>query len=600
MTKEHSLLICEIGPIFDFVRHSRKTKDYWSASFLFSYIMAEVIKALQKEADANIFRPNVKNELLVTGKGKASAGSIPDQVFAIIPTSKKKDIGGIIENAKSQAIESLIPKIKAVVGDCAIVSQEVIDYINIFYIFHDLSDASLSHSENLEGERKIKARGMVRVFKPLTGESIPKWKKCNLCGDRESVYQKTIGEDSDGFFKEERICSVCMFKRFLPDALKKLDTLKDIVVEPAFDSTTDIAAVPFFQHVKQLQEHFGDSSDEIKTLQTLYCQCAEEYKDAALVALKKKCVGFDQDFGRCVYRSEDQPSASLKKLRKAFEETEEKMKQGNGDYVPLAWLKRPFYAIVYMDGDNMGNAIKDNKDRFSDYVGAVSRILSDFALNHVSSIINKYKGQLIFAGGDDVNFMIHPEHLLDCVQELTSCYNTLFANDSLTRDKASILTLSAGAIVCYHKYPLSEAILKAYNVMTCRAKKLKNALAIQLIKGHTETLTFALPNTALKDIVTLKEKFQNELISRTTPHRIAAERGLLAMLHASDEQAIRRYIGKLLAGTRNADTDKEQKMKIVKENVDLLMKFVDSGTLGDQGVDTLIDTLLYTRFLTGE
>ncbi len=108
----------------------------------------------------------------------------------------------------------------------------------------------------------------------------------------------------------------------------------------------------------------------------------------------------------------------------------------------------------------MGEILKANKDNFSPYIKRVSQILSVFS-NSVYDIVTKYHGQLIFAGGEDVNFIIHPEYLLECIKELNERYNNYFHDEPLTCKMGEKFTLSAGAVICYHKYPLSRTILNA-------------------------------------------------------------------------------------------------------------------------------------------
>jgi len=79
-------------------------------------------------------------------------------------------------------------------------------------------------------------------------------------------------------------------------------------------------------------------------------------------------------------------------------------------------------------------------------------------------------------------------------------------------------------------------------------------------------------------------------ISRTTPHRINAERDLLKQLLGSDRAACLNYLTAILSGTRGDDSTRAS----AKEKAEFLMKFAD------RGIDTLIDAMLYARFLTGE
>ncbi|MDI6808643.1 MAG: type III-B CRISPR-associated protein Cas10/Cmr2 [Candidatus Eisenbacteria bacterium] len=579
------LLVCEIGPIADFIRHSRKTKDYWSASFLFSYLMSEVARAILNEG-GKIYRPDVSKNPLVTRRAKAKAGTVPDQIFAIVRNESKDKVKQAIEKAMHDALEDLATRIDRIKEDRRksngnIDREEVRDYINFSYIFHGHVGEFPTYGQNQEAEKKIKMRSFIRVFDQRPGGELKKWEKCNLCGDRKAVFSTPVSKDGD-LYDDERICSVCLFKRFLPEALK------DLAETPSFDSTSDIAAVPFHELRIRLSSSFL-SLPEIAKL-------ASEYD-----ALQRACKETGEEWGggpgeicgRCLF---DDGLDQVKPFREAFKKLEDRMVEVEGSYSPFVWLTRPFYSIVYMDGDNLRRIFENNSDEFPKYVPAVSGILSHFA-SLVPDVVHRHHGQLIYVGGDDVNFVIHPEYLLECIAELTSTYNRLFAENGLTKGYAASLTLSAGAVVCYHKYPLSETIRRACQVMTDRAKSQtnKNATAIQLIKGHTETLTFTLSNHKLPDLLELLQKFIDRRISRTTPHRIAAEKELLVGLIRTDEVVFESYIASILSGTRDSD----RRNGDAERNAKLISSFATGGT-DEEKVDTMIDCLLYARFLTGD
>jgi CRISPR/Cas system-associated protein Cas10 (large subunit of type III CRISPR-Cas system) len=249
-----------------------------------------------------------------------------------------------------------------------------------------------------------------------------------------------------------------------------------------------------------------------------------------------------------------------------------------------------------MDGDNMGNILQKNSNDFNRYIKTVSEKISAFSMK-VSEAIQKYHGQLIFAGGEDVNFIIHPEWLLECICELNQLYNNYFADDELTKKNIGEFTLSAGAVVCYHKYPLSSAILDAGRMLKDYAKKYedtagkypkKNATAISLIKGHTEVLNLCFSNKLIGDLIELKESLLRSEISRTTPYSIKGEKVILDEL--KDNAHKENYLYTIIAGTRGTEkTDAE-----IKRLVGLLMKFDEAKK------DTMADALLYARFLAGD
>ncbi|NUO10016.1 MAG: type III-B CRISPR-associated protein Cas10/Cmr2 [Candidatus Brocadia sp.] len=566
---QNYLLICEIGPIYDFVRHSRKTVDFWGASFLFSYFMSEVARDI-KNNGGNIFLPYLDNNPMYLRSGTITCGSVPDQIYATFTDSHKSTIENGLKTIIENVIKTIASNVESMAGQKgklvgAFEHGEVKDFFNFFYIIHEIKDIQLTFEEFVEAERKIRMRYTVRPFNQITGNnSIAKWHKCSLCGDRKRIYSIPVDKDA-GLYNEEHICRVCLLKRFLPEAVKSIFSGFNVEIkEPHYKSTSDIALSP-------IKECMNTADNEIKmTYKALIkaCEQASEEKDSE---------------GRFFY-----DPILKQKFSEKFSEWKKKIGEKYPEETKLKWLDRPFYSIVYMDGDNMGDILKANCDKFPGYIKDVSKIISDFS-NVVDNIVSNNHGQLIFAGGEDINFVIHPEYLLECIEELNNLYNCYFAKNELTKSMAEKFTLSAGVIVCYHKHPLSQAILSA-NKMLTKAKeyKGKNATAISLIKGHTEVFNFAFPNKLIGDLRELKKCLLTSAISRTTPYRIRESEDILKSI--TDNTYKENYLYTILAGTRRArKTDDE-----IAKMVELLMKF------GEVDIDTMINALLFARFLIGD
>lgn len=564
---KYYLLICEIGPICDFVRKSRKTVDFWGASFLFSYFMSEVARDIKDNGGA-IFLPHLDNNSMRAGSGTITCGSVPDQIYATFTDAdrQRSNIENRLKTVLEDVIKAIAPKVEAVAvagqkGTLhdALFPGEVKNFFQFFYIIHEINGIEPTFDEFVEAERKIRMRYAIRPFRQITGnDGIAKWEKCSLCGDRKRIYSIVVDKDA-GLYHEEHICSVCLLKRFLPEAVTSIFSGAAKIKEPQYKSTSDIALSP-------IKACIATADDEIKnSYKTLInaCEQASEEKDSE---------------GRFFY---DQV------LRKKFAAWKKKIGEKYPEDTKLNWLNRPFYSIVYMDGDNMGDILKANRDKFPSYIKDVSKVISDFS-NAVDAIVSKHHGQLIFAGGEDIIFVIHPEYLLGCIKELNETYNQYFADNDHTKSMAEKFTLSAGAMICYHKYPLSEAIHRAGVMLKDHAKKRqgKDATAISLIKGHTEALQFTFSNKSLGNLKKLKECLLQSEISRTTPYRIAENKELFAFVPDTVLRA--NYLYTIIDGTRNPEKEKPD----IKEIVRLLVSFDDT--------ETMIDALLFARFLSGD
>ncbi len=544
----------------------------------------------------NIIRPDLQNDLMfndtLRGKNKVRAGSIPDQLYAVITSEKKQEFQKKLIKEFVGILETIVCDVQKNNGmdSVPLRSDEIHKYFNFFFIFHPIKADYPTYPEFVEAEKKIKVRSLTYCFAEQNEPGVLKWDKCDLCGERKGVY--VINGSAQHLVDRERICSVCMLKRFL---FKAVETT---AFEPKYQSTSDVAAVPINKRYRELLEKplIKEKRDGIEnTYDELLGWCksnTDELSDA------NTGVRFSEPLGRCLFMDK---APMLREFRESFKKLEE-----DAEFLPTPWLERPFYAIVYMDGDNMGGAFRDGGNDLKKVSDTVSSTLTQFT-HEAEEIVSKHSGQLIYAGGDDVNFIIHPEYLTGCVEELVSKYKELFSQSvarnggilpQTIKDKLLNLSLSTGAVVCYHKYPLSEAIKRSYKTLIDKAKNVygKNALAIHLIKGHTETFTLAIPNALLQNVATLKDKIANGAISRTTPYRLREEEHLLDQLLAASKEKFEKYLCTVLEGTRS----NKHRRKELEEIVRLLSGFANVEDKDKKkSAATMIDVLLYLRFLTG-
>lgn len=581
MSKNY-LLLFEIGPIYDFTRHARKTVDTWSASFVFSYIMCEAARTV-KGAKGEIFIPFLDNGPLYSGNGVVSAGSIPDRIYAVVVEDVKEKVLKSLEGVITDVTNRLANKIEGALKIGTLDHNEIKRYFNFFHVLHKIDGAEPTRGEFSEAEQKILMRSELRPFDAAASTAeIDKWDKCSLCGDRTFVH--VLEGDKGVPFSDEKICSVCMLKRYLPDVVESI--VPNIDKRPRYQSTSDIAAIPLKNHMTSFKALMG-SFAEAGALKEAHDKLINEYK--TFLAKTEPSAKYDENSnGRCYFEPE---LKGIPAFRDAFKRFEDEAVLKDPGHKRLRWLDRPFYAVVYMDGDNMGTVLKGKDAGFAPYIRCVSRVLTGFA-NDVGNIVSAHGGQLVFAGGEDITFIIHPEQMLDCIGKLCRVYNGRFASDDMTKADTALFTLSAGASVCYHKYPLGEAIRTAYGMLK-KAKSytgppaVKNATAISLVKGHTEAVSLVFSNYLIRDLIGMRDLFLSSEISRTTPYRIKRDEEIIKKLDNGGRSA---YIRSILAGTRGearADAD-------LNRLADHLMRFCAVDC------ETMINAMLYARFLAGD
>jgi CRISPR-associated protein Cmr2 len=135
-----------------------------------------------------------------------------------------------------------------------------------------------------------------------------------------------------------------------------------------------------------------------------------------------------------------------------------------------------YIAIIKADGDNLGDVIKSLKKDVE--FSVFSKALFDYALK-ANDAIQKYGGETIYAGGDDLLFFapikMGRQSVFDLIDELSEIYQ---------KTVPGVTTISFGVSISYYKYPLYEALEVATELLFEKAKKYpgKNAVAMRLLK----------------------------------------------------------------------------------------------------------------------
>ena len=106
------LLICEIWPIDDFTRHSRKAIDFWSGSFVFSYLMTEVARKIEDNG-GEIFLPYLKDNPLYSGDGLVTCGSVPDQIYFLLNDNNRSEIEKVLKEIIPERLKDIVGRIES-------------------------------------------------------------------------------------------------------------------------------------------------------------------------------------------------------------------------------------------------------------------------------------------------------------------------------------------------------------------------------------------------------------------------------------------------------------------------------------------------------
>jgi len=582
-----AFLIFTITPVQSFIATARKTSDLWAGSYLLSYLIYKAIEVIMEDyGPDHIIFPNLLGQPLVdrwlNGKfndkfegfakenwyeklkknlnsyEKLTIANFPNRFLAVVPYGKAKEIAVNCQKDIEKAIDNLLDKIPNEINNKienykTKIKENILAYIKPYWVVlpwykdsYTNIDEVIGEYKNLVGEndlvkgidiiknhnyyknanvgnaysllvelteRFLAARKMIKDFvliEPQTGE------KCHLCGEYD-ILPLTNDEwknliDKHYVSKSERLCGVCLFKRLLPEIFKNEFNLTEDI---KFPSTSEMATVKYklsinddlieeFKKKYKYNEVFGDSKPpEIKSVPALKNHKLYTIDGQWLMESSYRKKYLENEFGITIEESK------LEGMKKFLKDNE---------------INPPtYYAILAMDGDNMGKWLKGE---FLPEIGELihqnaknsllaysmgndiqeletllrmkhpmspsfhnlfSRKLSEFALNTVRDFVEtKHYGKLIYAGGDDVLAFLPVDEALDCAFELNKEFKTLLGNNQNA-------SMSAGIVFVHHKYPLELALDEVRDAeKKAKYKYGRNAVCIKYIAGGGQARHFGM------------------------------------------------------------------------------------------------------------
>lgn len=451
-------------------------------------------------------------------------------------------------------------------------------------------------------EKSMGARKNIRKFEQPVIEE--KGRKCSVCGERDVIffredknkkkftrYNKINCDLTDNkkvslkiLAKGEGLCALCFFKRTFDIYLKS--EFKDAFEKFSFPSTSEVASSSFkVKAIKNAKQQLEDYQN--KLLQCFLKNSKELPLATSLPKIKNLFNELSNIEGELFYE-ENLRDKYLKEnydLNLSDDEINE-LKNSLRKIYDKAGKPNPYYAIIHMDGDNMGKWLSGQllpeiehsyaSDVWNDKLAeefknklkelrkkklltpaihaSVSTALRNFSLEFVRKIVEEeHLGKLIYAGGDDVLAFVNLKDLLDVMYKLRWAFsgNVRFDNNGdiqvyfnnktgfVEKNGVYLLTMgfnasaSMGVVIAHYKTPLQIVIKKVFDTEK-EAKKIegKNAFAISLMRRSGEERLFKtkwlVNNTdtieLLKDVAKAFDK-ENEFgfIAKSFIQKVASE-----------------------------------------------------------------------------
>jgi len=371
--------------------------------------------------------------------------------------------------------------------------------------------------------------------------------KCTLCGELDSVggsfsssdspkkskdaYKQTrilwsdIVTKNNLFNTNERLCPVCLIKRHYPVSEFLYEKLKLKKNDIKIPSVTDIA----------LRKKDWLSKISEKDL--------EEYQEVIKSYLS---IPIGQiDFSSLYYKEKLNEEALKKKYPQANISTNlEKIQEKLEEIIKKVGEPDRYYTILKIDGDNIGTILfGDQMEKMGSYFHphilelldkekiteanniqrlltpsvhiALSRALQYFSVVKVPAIVEKYKGELIYSGGDDVLAFVPSDKGLRCAYDIQDCFRKEWEEWNILPGA----TMSAGILNVHHQHPLNDALVMVEELIKNYAKKLgggkkdafslgihKRSGALRIITAKWEIINVLKRTSCLKLLKNRKKK----------------------------------------------------------------------------------------------
>ncbi len=515
----NSILIVSFSPIQGFITEARRVADLSAGS----EILARLAQAMRLALGENVIYPQGNDQ-----------NDAPNVLVAVVATDQVKVVAEAVEVALRREWEMMAQaarknaegKLRPDAEWNRIWNRQI---ANQWEFYWGAAELGTDYRVSYEQARKaLDAAKRTRFFGPAEEDGL----KDSLSGARSAL--RTTGLNAKDYWQQ-------VFKRFdqnddvrLRDneRLDAIGVVKRFYVwmggtRKGFDSANDVAASAYLKraNAKLLTNHARSISALLGKPQFWGNDGWLEGLDADLLyeeSLTKERLKSDYRLTTIDTLKLDAAQGTLAELYK---------KSG-----------RPptYYAIVVLDGDNMGAAV--DACQTVDQHKQFSQDLSEFA-RQVRDDMTNQSGQVIYAGGDDVLALLPIDTALECVAEWANMFATVKAN-------GKACSASAGIAIVHHRFPLSAALRAAREAergakAVNRHKGQSGTVCIHWLKRSGEELRVRSPWANTVALVQQARKDFSKGLSTRLPYELVREADLTAML--PDEQARKALIKRLLA-----------------------------------------------------
>ncbi len=559
---ELGMMVFSITPVQGFIENARKLRDYWVGSVFLSYLAFEGIRwVMENLGPDHILYPSLIDQFLVNEylrkiwkvddgvnflNKESEIASFPNKFLFLIPFSKSEQLAGYVKQNIIKAWEEIYTEVMDGIIKKLDLSAEQKQHVeNVFKRqnsnFWEIKWASV----------KMLKQNNKDEIKRLLPEKNYKGNFTLLKFFNEMIKDKTYYEKSGIgalYSVSHSLCQAALAaektKKYVlrnVEPGEKCHLCGEFEVLHADKYQGDIGASEYKQKIKSFWEKLkevygGEDSSELKENERLCSICLTKRLGPYFLKQNKAHI-----LNRTFNRNESFPSTTYMALTNYFKEKEiydeeEKRKKAQEIHEKDDNISNQdrYFAILLMDGDNMGKLVagesiaaswesimhpsiveKLNTEKIEEVYSknwqkifeqvpkrnltpsihaSISESLGDFSIYGVAHIIRKYEGKLIYAGGDDVCAVLPMDTALLAAQEIRNYYNSTFKIIYQDRQRISIkdigdkfsprpgklsinlgrgenISISAGILICHHKASLKHMIKEANKLLKEKAKE---------------------------------------------------------------------------------------------------------------------------------
>ncbi|WP_338872948.1 type III-B CRISPR-associated protein Cas10/Cmr2 [Myxococcus stipitatus] len=479
MATQSHVLVLKVGPVQGFIIQSRRTRDLWFGSHLLSQVSRAMALCLKASGAELIFPHPEQLEAPTTAPERGDKGDddtpkgFPNKVLAIVTG----DPESVAKAARTAAKKALLDAWALVRGKCEHLLVEGADawaneQLDTFLEFHAAwvpQQGEAGYAVALEeAETLLESRRALREFTPWTQLPPAGTHKSSLDGGRPSVLRgkRSKGGEWKGLRIGER------------EELDALGLLKRAGGDPGqFVPVPSIGLAAWLETASKAHK---------RELSNLRAACS----DRKFTKVRRTDLSWVNAFpfdGQVLLPERLRPcfeewseGGDRENIQREAERFREEAVQPLLDVMGVA--PYPYVACLCADGDNMGQALRELA--FHGGIEAhrkVARALADFTSEAKVIVQSRFRGMLVYAGGDDVLAFVCPPDAVACARELSSAFRRHLA-PAIQGVVQEAPTLSVGLGIGHVLESLGQLLNLGRQAEKAAKNAGRNALAILLAK----------------------------------------------------------------------------------------------------------------------